>query len=63
MTTNKIISISDARKGINFLDGTVSTALLDRLTARIARREGRIKYRSADKWAKKIEAVNFPPAA
>ena len=45
------------------LDGTVSTALLDRLSARIARREGRMKYRASDRWARHEAETTLPPAA
>jgi hypothetical protein len=62
MTTKRITRRAQESRIAQLLDGTASLALVSQLTARIARREGRMKYRASDRWAKQ-EGKMLPPAA
>lgn len=63
MTTLQIIRRIKENRAGRRIDGTVSSTLLDQLTARIARREARMKYRAGDRWAKQDSEIQLPPAA
>jgi hypothetical protein len=62
MITNKMTQTAMERNSSKSLRGVVSLALLSQLSARIARREGRMRHRATDRWAKQDE-TQFPPAA
>jgi hypothetical protein len=62
MITNKMIEKAMERNASESTLGVVSLALLNRLSARIARREGRMRSRVTDRWAKQDE-TKLPPAA
>jgi hypothetical protein len=62
MITNKMIQSAMDRNSSTSLRGIVSLALLNQLSARIARREGRMRHRATDRWAKQDE-TQLPPAA
>ena len=63
MATNQLIRRSRENRIPRNFEGIVSSALIDRLSARIARREGRMKYRGADRWARQDGEAQLPPAA
>ena len=63
MTTNRNFSRTQTRRFARSLEDAVSTALVRQLSARIARREGRLRDRAADHWARQENETQLPPAA